>query len=101
MFGKKAPPVLIGDRFIKTGGPQKVWTVMKICNSHARLVSKQLSPEQITISVNALADRALFQPLVPEMTGSEMTGSEMTGPEMTGEVPTAAADATKRAVLAQ
>jgi len=69
MFGKKAPPVQIGDNFVKTGGTRKVWTVIDIANAHARLVSRQLSPEHITISVRALADRALFQPIVPEGVG--------------------------------
>jgi len=66
MFGRKAPPVQVGDRFVKTGGNPKVWTVMGIMDSHARLVSKQLSPEHITISVWALSDRQLFQPLLAE-----------------------------------
>lgn len=66
MFRRKVPQVQIGDRFIKTGGSPKVWTVTRIIDAHARLVSKQLSPEQITISVCALGDRALFQPVATE-----------------------------------
>lgn len=62
-------PVQIGDSFVKTGGNKKIWTVMRISDAHARLVSKQASPEHITISVCALADRALFQPLALEQSG--------------------------------
>jgi hypothetical protein len=66
MFRRKAPPIRVGDSFVKTGGNRKIWTVMDIADAHARLVSKQLSPEHITISVCALGDRALFEPFVPE-----------------------------------
>jgi hypothetical protein len=66
MFRKKSPPIRIGDHFVKTGGTRKVWTVIDIANAHARLVSRQLSPEHITISVRALADRSLFQPIAAD-----------------------------------
>jgi hypothetical protein len=66
MFGRKISRVQVGDSFTKTGGNRKIWTVTSICDAHARLVSKQPSPEQITISVGALADRALFEPFASE-----------------------------------
>lgn len=70
MFGKKETLVQVGDCFVKTGGNRKIWTVMKIIDAHARLVSEQLSPEHITISVRALGDRGLFQRFTPEPTGN-------------------------------
>ena len=62
MFGRKPPPVQIGDSFVKAGGSRKIWTVMTIADAHARLVSHQACREHITISIRALADRALFVP---------------------------------------
>lgn len=64
---KKAPTIAVGDSFIKVGGSRKVWTVVSIAATHARLASLQRSPDMITISVSALADRSLFQPLNPEL----------------------------------
>ncbi len=66
MFEKKASPVQVGNQFVKTGGSQRIWTVTGIANDHARLISKQGSSENITISVNALEDRSLFLRFVPD-----------------------------------
>ncbi len=71
MFRRKAPLIQVGDCFVKTGGSRKIWTVMRIMDAHAQLVSKQLYSEHITISVCALADRALFQPLACEPAGDK------------------------------
>lgn len=66
MFGRRAPPIQVGDCFVKTGSNRKIWKVIRVIDAHARLVSKQLSPEHITISVCALADSALFQRLASD-----------------------------------
>ncbi|MGE5505253.1 MAG: hypothetical protein ACM31L_12585 [Actinomycetota bacterium] len=68
MFGRKAPRVQVGDRFVKTGGSRKVWTVVELSAAHAQLASDQPTSEHITIAVNALVDSRLFLPATPQKT---------------------------------
>jgi hypothetical protein len=76
MFRRKLPQVRVGDRFTKTGGATtKVWTVMGILEAshhlpHAQLASETPSPENITISIQALIDGALFRPVTPASEGA-------------------------------
>ena len=60
-------PVAVGDRFIRTGQPHKVYEVMRIDERphhppHARLRQMASGGDYITIAVGTLADRRYFQP---------------------------------------
>jgi hypothetical protein len=62
--------VAVGDRFIRTGQPLKVYLVTRIDErphhpAHARLVSLTPNRDEITIAVGTLSDRAYFMPAPP------------------------------------
>lgn len=68
-IGKRANrnTVTIGDRFIRTGQPSKVFAVTRIDERphhppHARLMALTPDKEEITIAVNTLLDRRFFAP---------------------------------------
>ena len=59
--------VAVGDQFIRTGQPHKVYVVTRIDERphhppHARLVASTPSGDQITIAVGTLTDRRYFMP---------------------------------------
>ncbi len=59
-------PIAIGDQFVRTGVPDKIYTVHLIDERpsfppHARLIAETKEPEQITIGLSALNDPKLFR----------------------------------------
>lgn len=67
--GKKSnrTTVAIGDRFIRSGQPGKVFSVTRIDERphhppHARLTALTFAKEEITIAVTTLLDRRFFAP---------------------------------------
>ncbi|MEI8393793.1 MAG: hypothetical protein WCF85_03590 [Rhodospirillaceae bacterium] len=63
-------PVAIGDHFIRTGQPLKIYVVTRIDERphhppHARLRAVTQSGDDITIAVGTLADRHFFLPVSP------------------------------------
>lgn len=62
--------VAVGDRFIRTGQPLKVYVVTRIDERphhppHARLTSLTANRDDITIAVGTLTDRSYFIPAPP------------------------------------
>lgn len=66
MVGRKAPPVVIGDRFMKTGDLYgRVWTVIRLWTTsdglpHVRLENDGLDHETRIISLSALVDEHYY-----------------------------------------
>lgn len=59
--------VTIGDRFIRSGQPSKIFAVTRIDERphhppHARLTALTSAKEEITIAVGTLLDRRFFAP---------------------------------------
>ncbi len=71
MFGRKSPPLQVGDRFVKAGDRfGKVWEVSRVWITvddllHARLKSVEKRSETRIISVITLTDPQFFIPVPP------------------------------------
>jgi hypothetical protein len=65
ILGRKAPPIQVGDRFIKAGNQlAKVWEVSRLWTTvdeipHARLVSRG---DTLAVSLGTLNDPQFFTP---------------------------------------
>ena len=63
IFGRKIPPIQVGDRFVKANDQtRKVWEVSRLWTAgdgvpHARLVSQH---ETLMVSVSTLNDQDFF-----------------------------------------
>jgi len=68
MLRRKAPPVQIGDRFVKAGDPPgRAWDVVRLWTTvdgvpHARMENNGQQRESRIISVSALTDPHFFSP---------------------------------------
>ena len=64
IFGRKTPPIQVGDRFIKANDQtRKIWEVSRLWTTvdgvpHARLVNRH---ETLMVSVSTLADQEFFE----------------------------------------
>ena len=71
MFGRKALPVNLGDRFVKTGDPMgKSWQTIRLWTTtdgipHARIENKGQQHETRIISISALTDPQFYIPAPP------------------------------------
>lgn len=65
----RTPPLAVGDRFARTGQPEKVYVVTGIRTKPGEPPHAQLALEggggQILIGVSALTDRSLYQRMQP------------------------------------
>ncbi len=63
IFGRKTPPIQVGDRFMKASDQtRKVWEVSRLWTAvdgvpHARLVNRH---ETLMVSVGTLSDQEFF-----------------------------------------
>ncbi|CAA7623876.1 conserved hypothetical protein [Candidatus Terasakiella magnetica] len=68
LFGRKAPPLQIGDRFLKAGDRfGKVWKISRLWTAmdgkpHARLTDLRGQSETRIVSVATLSDPEFFSP---------------------------------------
>jgi hypothetical protein len=71
MFSRKAPPVQVGDRFVKAGDPTgKAWATVRIWTTtdglpHARIENSGQQHETRIISISALTDPHFYLPAPP------------------------------------